>query len=143
MQSIQRRRACGIAFIVFYPNRSVVAVFIAGGHGAASEPRYRRYCGICISFPQSPAGQPRAVYLPRYIAASQRAKGKGFDTEVGVGGWWWWWWGDRMSLCALAAWGDMEAFQMQLKGPPGVKRLFVITSYRLKACRAPAPHINN
>lgn len=48
-----------------------------------------------------------------------------------------------MPLCASAALGDVEAFQMQLKGPPGVKRLFVIipdSSHRLKACRAPATH---
>lgn len=110
--------------------------FIAGGHGAALELRYCRYCGICISFPQSSAGQPRAVYLPGYKAASQRAQGKGFDTEVGVGG-------DRMPLCASAALGDVEAFQMQLKGPAGVKRLFVImpdSSHGLKARRAPATH---
>lgn len=47
--------------------------------------------------------------------------------------------GDRVPLCASAALWDMEAFQMQLKGPPGVKRLFVIitdSSHRLKACRA-------
>lgn len=51
--------------------------------------------------------------------------------------------GDRMSLCASAVLWDVEAFQMQLKGPPGVKRLLVIitdSSHRLKACRAPTTH---
>lgn len=37
-------------------------------------------------FLKSPVGQPRAVYLSRYKAASQRAKGKEIGTEVGVKG---------------------------------------------------------
>lgn len=60
--------------------------FIATGYSIGFGQWYRRYCGICISFPQSPVGQPGAVYLSGYKAASQRAKGKGNRTEVGVKG---------------------------------------------------------
>lgn len=60
--------------------------FIATGYSIGFGQWYRRYCGICISFPQSPVGQPGAVYLSGYKAASQRAKGKGNGTEVSVGG---------------------------------------------------------
>lgn len=58
--------------------------FIARGYSTGFEQWYSRYCGICISFPESPAGQPRAVYLLGYKAASQRVEGKGIGTEVGV-----------------------------------------------------------
>ncbi len=60
--------------------------FIATGYSIGFGQWYRRYCGICISFPQSPVGQPGAVYLSGYKAASQRAKGKGNGTEVSVKG---------------------------------------------------------
>lgn len=58
----------------------------ARGYSTGFEQWYRRFCGICISFPQRPVGQPGAVYLSGYKAASQRAKGKGNETEVGVKG---------------------------------------------------------
>lgn len=60
--------------------------FTATGYSIGFGQWYRRYCGICISFPQSPVGQPGAVYLSGYKAASQRAKGKGNGTEVSVRG---------------------------------------------------------
>lgn len=58
--------------------------FIARGYSTGFEQWYSRYCGICISFPKSLVGQPRAVYLLVYKAASQRVEGKGIGTEVGV-----------------------------------------------------------
>lgn len=60
--------------------------FPATGYSTGFGQWYRRYCGICISFPQSPVGQPGAVYLSGYKAARQRAEGKGTRTEVGVKG---------------------------------------------------------
>lgn len=60
--------------------------FTARGYSNGFEQWYRRYCGICISFPWRPVGQPRAVYLSGYKAASQRAQGEGIGTEVGVKG---------------------------------------------------------
>ena len=60
--------------------------FTATGYSTGFGQRYRRYSGICISFPQSTVGQPGAVYLSGYRSASQRAEGKGTGTEVGVKG---------------------------------------------------------
>lgn len=117
MHSIQRCCVFRIVFIVLshslrrWPR---CCCFIAEGHGGASEPRYHRYCGICISFPQSPAGQPSAVYLPGYKAASQWAKGKGFDTEVGVAG--------TGCHCVLQQRCETwKQFRRSWRGAPGVK----------------------
>lgn len=65
---------------------SMSSLFISTGYSTSFGPWYRRYCDICISFPQSPVVQPGAAYLSGYKAASQRAEGKGPGTEVGVKG---------------------------------------------------------
>lgn len=118
---------------MFNPNRCgcVAAVFWPR---ATMPLRYRRYCDICISFPQSTA--PESHISAGVQSSQSEGQGKRVWSRGGRRG-------DRMPLCASAVWWDVEVFQMQLKGPPGVKRLFVIitdTSHRLKACRATTTH---
>lgn len=108
--------------------------FIATGYSIGFGQWYRRYCGICISFPQSPVGQPGAVYLSGYKAASQRAMGKGNGTEVGVEG--------TGCHCVFQQGCEIcKCLKLQLKEALEVKELFVIHISR-HTCASVSIHAN-
>lgn len=107
--------------------------FIAEGHGAAAIPQILWHLYL-ISPEHCRAAESR---ISAGVQSSQ-SEGQGKRVWYRGGRW-----GDRVPLCPSAALWIVEAFQMQLKGPPGVKRLFVIitdSSHRLKACRAPTTY---
>lgn len=81
---VHRARCCFIPAAVV--SLSYCCCFTATGYSTGLGQWYRRYCGICISFPQSTVEQPGAVYLSGYRAASQGPGEKGTRTEVGVEG---------------------------------------------------------